>query len=267
MLRSNDVGCGAYGARSGEGAGGPGWIARWTLVDGWPRCLEAPLAIADTDPADLAAQVVINRAITAMLKKVEAVEAAQRLLAAGEPPPTLAVMDAAGLVRDEPNPEYLAWQAAQVMLDGLDDDTALLVQTRSGLPDLGADAVIKVAPYQLTLPPVPALDDPTGQTADWDGGAWVLRPLTAAERAAWPLRPASDIAPAQLVGLLRAALGDGGTQAILARPDIASTLLVASRIAWSDVCGADGWCEKLVAAGAVSPAVVEQFLKSWPLAV
>lgn len=255
MLRSVDVGCGAYGS---------GWIGRWTLVDGFPRCVEAPLSIADTDPALLAEQVAVNRAITSLLEKVEAVEAAKRVLAGDEPLQTLLVTDAAGVLHNEPNPQWLAWLAAQAVMAGMDDDTALLAQTRSGLPDL--DGGTATAPYQLALPPVLALNDPTGQTADWVAGAWVSRPLTAAEQATWPLRPAEDIAPAQLVSLLRATLGDEGTQAILARPDIASTLLVASRIAQADLFGPGGWCDRLLGEGVVTATAVTAFARTWPLA-
>jgi hypothetical protein len=249
MLRSVDVGCGAYGA---------GWIARWTLVDGFPRCVEAPLSIADTDPADLAVQVAVNRAVAGLLEKVEAVEAAQRLLAAGEPPEQWVAQPEGGLAE---SPAWIAWQAALAAVAAASPSTMTLARTRAGT--LAEDE----AGFILALPPVPPIDDPCTATADCDGLNWAVRPLSAAELPDWPLRRRAAMAKLPFAQLLSSVLGEAKAQALLST--FSATLSLAADVDFDDVFTAvlDGpsYADQLAAAGTVTAADVMALRLRWPL--
>lgn len=183
MQCSDDIGTGIYGAGR--------YLARWTLVDGYPRCIDPPMLLWACAASAAADAIAVNRAVSAIAARADQVEAAARMTA-GDPPPVTVLapgpdVDAPPVA--VPNPGRAAWDAAVALLEDAagDSDLQHLLRTRAGA--LSADAGGQVeAPWSLSLPPVPALD-PLSQTADWDGAAWTVRPLTAAERAAWPLQP------------------------------------------------------------------------------
>lgn len=168
MRRSSDIGTGAY-------ASGRPYLSVWTLVAGQPDCVVAPVCLHDVAMPQAAAIIATNRAIGAICARAEAVEAADRLAAMAMP------TDAALLP---------SWLAACDLLADVAGDTDLqhLLRTRAGELAPGDWAGPAEAPWHLSLPPVPDLD-PVAQTADWDGAAWVVRALTGAELAFWPLRP------------------------------------------------------------------------------
>ncbi|MDG5497426.1 hypothetical protein [Niveispirillum sp. BGYR6] len=256
MLRSNDVGCGAYGAA------GPGWIARWTLVDGWPRCLDAPLAIADTDPATLAAQVARNRALTALLEQVERYEAAQQLLnsTGDQPPPAWIASGPDGAL--VPSPAWAAWQAAQSLVATATPALLQLARTRAGI--LGDDEPA----FTLALPPPPVLDDPCEMATDFVAGAWTVRPLTPAEATSWPLRRRPALGKLAFAQLLATVVGE--IQAPLLLAPFSSMLSLAAEISFTDIFqttpSAPGYAHQLVSSGTVTPAAAEALKRSWPLA-
>lgn len=248
MLNSQDVGCGSYGA---------GWLARWTLVDGWPRCVEAPLSIADAAPADLAVQVAVNRAVAGLLEKVEAVEAAQRLTA--DAPPDQWVAGADGDLVEAP--AWADWRAAQAVIAGADADTLLLARTRAGT--LAADE----PGFVLALPPVPVMEDPCDQTCDLVEGTWVERRLTATQAETWPLRRCPSVGKLAFAQLLTAVLGDAKTHEILSTYGM--TLSLAADIAFddifTDVNGGPAYADQLLAAGDVSTADIRALRRAWPI--
>lgn len=267
MLRSDDVGCGAYGAA------GPGWIARWTLVDGWPRCLEAPLVIAGTDPAALGVQVALNRALTALLQQVERYEAALRLLdsTGHQPPPAWIASgpdgDPAGASSGAPSgtlvpsPAWAAWVAAQSLVAAADPALLHLARTRAGT--LADDEPA----FTLTLPPPPLLDDPCEMAADFVAGAWTVRPLTPAEAMTWPLRRRPALGKLAFAQLLATIVGEAQAPLLLA--PFSSTLSLAAEISFTDIFqtteSAPGYAQQLVWSGTVTPAAAETLKRSWPL--
>jgi hypothetical protein len=252
MLRSDDVGCGAYGS---------GWVRRWTLVGGWPRCVEAPLAVTAAAPAALAAQVAVNRALAALLARAEHYEAAARLAAActDQPPAaTLPVPDGEPV----PSPAWEAWQAAQALVAGADADLLWLVRTRAGALATGE------AGYALDLPPLPPIGDPCRHTADWVAGAWVVRPLAPAEQQDWPLRRRPDLGKLAFAQLLITLLGDAKAQALLTA--FGPTLSLAADIDFDDVFGGPqggpAYADQLLADGSVTADDVARLRLAWPLA-
>ncbi len=181
MQRSIDIGTGLYG--------GGLYLGRWTMADGYPRCIQAPLILADADPHAVARAIANNRAVAAICARAEAVEAAARLAAQDPPPAMVWAADPDGEAVAVDNPAFAAWVAAgQMLADAAgDDDLQHLLRTRADALALDAGGVAE-AGWSLSLPPVPDLD-PLAQTADWGGAAWTVRALTVAEAAVWPLRP------------------------------------------------------------------------------
>lgn len=184
MQRSDDIGTGVYG--------GGRYLARWTLIDGRPCCPDAPLILDGALDATVAATIAVNRAVAAIAAHAEQVEAAAAM-AAREPPPVTVLSadgdpDAPPMV--VPNPARAEWDAAVALLADVagDDDLQHLLRTRADALSCDDAGQRTEAAWSLSLPPVPDLA-PLTQTADWDGAAWVVRALTAEERAIWPLQP------------------------------------------------------------------------------
>ncbi|MQP67516.1 hypothetical protein GE253_19500 [Niveispirillum sp. SYP-B3756] len=252
MLRSVDVGCGAYGG---------GWVARWTLVDGWPRCVEAPLSIADTDPAALGGQVAVNRAITGLLEQVERYEAAQRLLESSGDQPPPAWIDSGPDGAAVPSPARAAWQAAQEVVAAADPGLLHLARTRAGT--LADDE----AAFVLALPLMPTIADPCEIAADFVAGAWVLRPLTAAEAHLWPLQRRPALGKLAFARLLASVVGETHATSLLS--PFSGTLSLAAEIGFADIFAdtpsGPGYAQQLVLSGEVTLAAVEALKQSWPL--
>ncbi|MBP7339646.1 hypothetical protein [Niveispirillum sp.] len=181
MPRSIDIGTGLYGAGR--------YLSVWSMVDGYPRCPAPALVLGTTAPADVAAQIAVNRAVAAICARAERAEADAVMVGQDAPPETILVPGPDGEVVAMANPAHAAWIAATERLASaaMDADTLHLLRTRAGALDVDAAGVTEPG-WVLSLPPVPPLD-PLTQTADWDGGAWVVRHLTVDEAAIWPLRP------------------------------------------------------------------------------
>ncbi len=192
MQRSADIGTGLYG--------GGLYLARWTIVDGYPRCPLSPLIMANTDAVTAAAAIAVNRAVATIAARAEAVEAAG-LLSVREPPPEgMVAAGPNGAALEIANPDYAQWVAAGALVASAasDDDLQHLLRTRAGT--LTEDE----APWALALPPVPDLN-PLTQTADWDGAAWAIRVLTEEEVAIWPLRaptPTPEVSREQFLAFM-----------------------------------------------------------------
>lgn len=266
MQRSSDIGTGAY-------ASGRPYISVWSLVNGHPRCVEAPLSIANGNRAELAATIARNRALTVLCLRAEAVEAATSLAAQQEPAAELAFIDADGQPITLPNPAHATWMAATALLaqSAAEEPLQHLLRTRSDSLQRDEFGLPAEEAFSFDLPPVPSIPDPLTQTADWNGLAWQVRALTADELASWPLRPASSLDKMRFARLLRDVVGDALAATVLTQPAINLTLTLAGRVDWTDIfVGTDGngpsHAQQLVDAGAVTPADVESLKASWPLA-
>ena len=262
---SKDIGTGAYPS-------GRGFIAVWSLAGGQPRCIDAPLPLAATPPVQLAAAIARNRAVAALCTDVEALEAAQRLAAMAEPPALLDVPDETGQqIVQVTNPDHTAWAEAVALIAAASTDDALqhLLRTRADSLERDAFGQASEEPFEFAPPPVPAIEDPLSQTADWDGQAWHIRDLTAEELAAWPLRPAPTLGKSAFVQVLRGAVGEALAMTVLTVPEINLTLTLAGQVDWSDIFvtadGGPGYAQRLVVAGVVTDAHVAALKDAWPL--
>lgn len=181
MPRSSDIGTGLYGAGR--------YLSVWSMLAGYPRCPAPALVLGTTPPGAVAATIAVNRAIAAICARAEQAEADAVMAAQAAPPETILTPGPDGEPVEVPNPAHAAWVVATARLaaDAMDTDFRHLLRTRAGAPLQDMSGVAEPE-WALSLPPVPALD-PLTQTADWDGGAWVVRALSAAELAVWPLRP------------------------------------------------------------------------------
>ncbi len=149
-----------------------GFVRRWELIDGQARC---PLdAIPATDPGALAV-MQRNAAVRQMIAAVESYEAAQRIVAAGEPdngqprhipdpnaarqedaaddwsaplvdnpewalaPRTITTTDGAGEPQTAPEPRWQAYDAAAATLAGASATTLAHARWRAGEPVSGDD--------------------------------------------------------------------------------------------------------------------------------
>ncbi|TWB15588.1 hypothetical protein [Nitrospirillum bahiense] len=152
----------------------------WTLVDGHPRCVCAPLDVAGATHADLARHLALNAAARALATAAEAYEAAAFLSGAPCPTATLPIGQDGDPV---PNPAYAAWANAGALVAGASQELLSLVATRAGtLPVDGLGAPVGAFVFD---PPDPPAFAPGTETADWDGTAWTVRPVTADEASAW----------------------------------------------------------------------------------
>lgn len=109
MIRSRDI--------LDDYAGGR-FLRRWSIVDGYARCVEDAYAVAATDPAVLDAQRAINADVRAAIAAVERYEDALALAGQAEPPPA--------------DPTHADWLAAAAAVAAADPDTLALHRVRSG---------------------------------------------------------------------------------------------------------------------------------------
>lgn len=237
------------------------YLHRWTLVAGSPRCVETALYLPDADEGEIAQALAVNRAIRAAGAAVESYERAQRLLAGDAPESWVPGTNDQGDAIMTVNPAWTAYLAAQVIVAGAGSDLIHMARTRADVLDEGE------APYDLTLPPLPALD-PRTETADWAGGAWVVRDLTGDELAVHPLRPAPMMSKMAFAGLLVTTLGDGLGMAVLGM--YGSVLALASDVDWIDVFDhlngdpeRPGYAVQLLAAEAVTAGQIEALRDGW----
>lgn len=262
---SKDIGTGAY-------LSGRGFIAVWSMVDGHPRCIDAPLPLATASPAQLAAVIARNQALAALCARAEAAEAAQWLTAQPEPPAQLDIPDQTGTQMVQiPNPAHQAWMEAATLLADVATDAAMghLLRTRSDSLERDEFGFPTEEPFELALPPVPAIVNPLAQTADWNGEAWQVRDLTEAERPVWPLRPAPTLGKSAFAQVLRGAVGDALAVTVLTTPEINLTLTLAGQVDWTDIFasanGGPGYAQQLIDAGIVTSAHVAALREAWPL--
>lgn len=94
------------------------FLRRWSLVAGWPTCLDDALDTTTAHPAAIAATEAENARIRAAVEAVEAYEAALLLSARPEPP---ALIPAPPSQPDAPpsqapNPDHAAWTAARELV-------------------------------------------------------------------------------------------------------------------------------------------------------
>ncbi|MEA1674113.1 hypothetical protein [Nitrospirillum sp. BR 11163] len=156
------------------------YLHRWGIIDGWPRCVAAPLTLVEEECAPIARHLAVNAAARSLVAAADAYEAAVALIASPCPPDTLAAGP-----DDEaaPNPAHAAWVDASALVAGADADLLNLVSTRAGtLPVDEFDAPIGAFAFDPPDPPAFALGT---ETADWNGTSWTVRPLTADEAVTW----------------------------------------------------------------------------------
>ncbi|MBB6251446.1 hypothetical protein FHS74_001997 [Nitrospirillum iridis] len=156
------------------------YVNVWTLVGGWPRCHGGPMDVTTVDQPVIARQLAINAAVRALAAAADAYEAAAHLTARPCPPVTLGAGPDGAAV---PNPAFQAWTDALALVSGAGRDLLCLVATRGADYPRGDDGQ-PIAAYVMDLPPPPTLT-PGAETADWDGTAWTVRPVTADEAVAW----------------------------------------------------------------------------------
>ena len=181
MQRSVEIGTGVYG--SGR------YLSIWSMVAGYPRCVEPALVLGSAEPHAVAAAIAANRAVAFTAARAEMVEAAGRLASMAPPPVTMMTAGPDGEPMEVGNDAYDAWvTAGQLLLDvAADHDLQHMLRTRADALILDGHGVAEPA-WRLTLPPVPSLD-PLTQTAGWDGATWTVRDLSPSEAASWPLHP------------------------------------------------------------------------------
>lgn len=253
MQRSIDIGTGLYG--------GGLYVARWTMVDGHPRCVQAPLILADTDEGEIGARMAINRAIAALVAPAEQFEAAAVLQAGVAPQQWVIQTDEDGLAALVENPAWLAWVAAGVTVAAAGPTLLHLIRTR-------ADALDEdEAGFELTLPELPLFDART-ETADLLDGAWVVRALTEGELAAHPLRPAPFMAKMAFGKLIITTLGSSLGGSVLSM--FGGVLTLADNVDWADVfefidgdLSRPGYAKQLLADEVVTPAQVAALRDGW----
>jgi hypothetical protein len=123
MVTANDIMPDRY--RSGR------YLRRWTLVEGFPRCVEDALDTTTASAGDIAEAEAANIAAHAAVAAVEAYEAALALTAGRTPPPALASVPMPdGGSYTPPNPALDAWQAAQAVLGSVTPETLALAALR-----------------------------------------------------------------------------------------------------------------------------------------
>ena len=107
------------------------YLRRWTLVEGFPRCVEDALDTTMASAADISAAEAGNMAVHDAVAAVEAYEAALMLTAGRTPPPALPSMPMpGGGSYTPPNPALDAWQAAQAELGSVTPETLALAELR-----------------------------------------------------------------------------------------------------------------------------------------
>jgi hypothetical protein len=107
------------------------YLRRWTLVEGFPRCVEDALDTTMASAADISAAEAGNVAVHDAVAAVEAYEAALALTAGRTPPPALpSVPMPDGSTYTPPNPALDAWQAAQAVLGSVTPATVALADIR-----------------------------------------------------------------------------------------------------------------------------------------
>jgi hypothetical protein len=117
------------------------YLRRWTLVDGFPRCVEDALDTATASAADISAAEAGNVAVHDAVAAVEAYEAALALTTGRTPPPALASVPMPdGSTYTPPNPALDAWQAAQAVLGSVTPETLALAALRKPVAPLSSQA-------------------------------------------------------------------------------------------------------------------------------
>ena len=107
------------------------YLRRWSLVEGFPRCVLDALDTTTATAEDIAEAEAGNVATHAAVAAVEAYEAALALTTGREAPPALASIQMPdGATYAPPNPALDAWQAAQAVLAAVTPDTLALAEVR-----------------------------------------------------------------------------------------------------------------------------------------
>ena len=107
------------------------YLRRWTLVGGFPRCVEDALDTSTASDAEIEAVRAANVAAHDAIAAVEAYEAALAITtgrAAPEALPGVRLPD--GSVPTPPNPALDAWTAAQAVLAAVTPETMALAELR-----------------------------------------------------------------------------------------------------------------------------------------
>jgi hypothetical protein len=107
------------------------YLRRWSLVEGYPRCVEDALDTTTASAGDISAAEAGNVAVHDVVAAVEAYEAALMLTAGRTPPPALPSMPMPdGSSYTPPNPALDAWEAAQAVLGSVTPETLALAALR-----------------------------------------------------------------------------------------------------------------------------------------
>tara|TARA_R110000751_G_scaffold16347_1_gene51785 strand:- start:1891 stop:2265 length:375 start_codon:yes stop_codon:yes gene_type:complete len=109
---------------------GGAFLRRWELVDGFPRCTVDALPVASLDPGDVGDQETANAAVRGALQDLEAYEAALMLASQEEPVRLVTMIDGDGTQSDMTNPDWTAWEAARLAVQGVSASTLALYELR-----------------------------------------------------------------------------------------------------------------------------------------
>jgi hypothetical protein len=129
-----------------------GYIRRWAILDGQPRCpftAVDPWRIADSD---VTAILAANATVRASIAAVTAYEDAVRLLAGEEPPATIPGTDENGAPVTVTNPAHTAWVAAEAVVADATEATIALADLRAGRFPLDAETGEPIVPEPDAIP-------------------------------------------------------------------------------------------------------------------
>jgi hypothetical protein len=109
---------------------GDEFLRRWELIDGFPRCTVDALPVASLDPEDVSNQETANAAVREALQGLEAYEVALILAGQEEPVRLITLIDGDGQQSTMTNPDWTAWEAARLAVQGVSASTLALYGLR-----------------------------------------------------------------------------------------------------------------------------------------
>ncbi|WP_439572642.1 hypothetical protein [Phreatobacter sp.] len=121
-----------------------GWLQRWMLIDGHPRCPYDAIEPHRLTPAEAAAVLAANAEVRAAVAAGEALEAARRVRTGEQPP-----LD---------DPAHEGWQAAGETIAGASGETLALEAIRNGEDEDREPDVIDPDPFEDRFPTGPVPD-------------------------------------------------------------------------------------------------------------
>ncbi|WP_372397111.1 hypothetical protein ABMY26_23870 [Azospirillum sp. HJ39] len=150
------------------------WLRRWTLVAGYPRCIEDAVPVDHPDADAIRAR---NDRLRQAVEAVEGFEAAQRLIAQVEAGTLPAETVEVPVIQDEPqpNPRHAAYVAAVALLENAPDEPLLAVEM-PGMGEIANPARTAWLDAQALLAagePVETVTVPVATTEEQPNPEWI----------------------------------------------------------------------------------------------